>query len=307
MNKVLIDCDPGIDDALAIALAQGSPDLEIVGITTVGGNVDLHLTTANALALREFLDLGDVPVTPGSADALLRPRIRAAHVHGANGLADVILPEPTRAATPGHAADFIISTLRDAPGEITLVAIGPLTNLALAVRREPRVLDWARDLVIMGGSYTRGNHTPAAEFNIHADPESAAIVFSAGRQVTMIGLDVTQTALVTTSVLKGFTDLGRLSDLVLPCCQYYGVVTASGGPALHDACAIAYVIDPTLMHCVPAHVQVETQGLHTFGMTVTDFTPVSHTPNALVATTLDVPRFWDLMTASYTRLGTHLG
>lgn len=307
MHKVLIDCDPGIDDALAITLAHGSPALEIVGITTVGGNVDLHLTTANALALREFLDLGDVPITPGSAGALLRERIHAARVHGASGLADVILPEPVRTVADGHAADFIIDTLRAAPGEITLVAVGPLTNVALAVRREPRIVEWARSLVIMGGSYTRGNTTPAAEFNIHADPEAAAIVFGAGWQVRMVPLDVTLTALVTSEVLRRMENLGRLSDLVVPCCRYYGVVTAVGGPAIHDACAVAYVIDPSLMTVVPAVVEVETLGRHTAGMTVTDFNVGDRTPNALVATSIDVPRFWDLVVEAFGRVGERLG
>ncbi|PZG08113.1 nucleoside hydrolase [Nonomuraea aridisoli] len=306
VTKVLIDCDPGIDDALALALAAGS-SLDLVGLTTVGGNVDLSLTTANALALREFLELGDVPVTPGSAGALMRHTVRAGHVHGATGLGDVTLPAPRRGPAPGHAVDFIVETLRARPGEITLVAVGPLTNLALAVRREPRVVEWARDLVIMGGSYTRGNHNPAAEFNMLADPEAAAIVFDAGWTVTMLGLDVTLTAVVTRQVLERMEPLGRLAGLLVPAAHSYGVVTAESGPAIHDACAVAYVLDPSLFTCVPAVVNVETAGQFTRGMTVTDFKVGDRRANALVATSLDVKGFWDLVIGAYERLAARLG
>ncbi|MDP4502879.1 nucleoside hydrolase [Nonomuraea turcica] len=308
MKKVLIDCDPGIDDALALALAAGSrDDLDVVGITTVGGNVDLPLTTANALALREFLDLGDVPVTPGSAGALLRHTVRATAVHGVTGLGDAVLPAPLRGPADGHAVDFIVDTLRAAPGEITLVAVGPLSNVALAVRREPRIVEWARDLVIMGGSYTRGNHNPAAEFNILADPEAAAIVFDAGWTVKQLGLDVTLSAVVTMDVLDRMRPLGRLAELLVPAAQSYMPVTAESGPAIHDACAVAYVLDPSLFTCVPAVVNVETNGSFTRGMTVTDFKVGDRRANALVATSLDVKRFWDLVLGAYERLAARLG
>ncbi|MFG3440082.1 nucleoside hydrolase [Nonomuraea sp. NPDC047897] len=308
MTKLLIDCDPGIDDALALALAGGSPALDIVGITTVGGNVDLDQTTRNALALREFLRLGDVPVIPGSAGALLRHTVRAAHVHGSTGLGDAVLPPPTRAAADGHAVDFIVDTLRAAPGEITLAATGPLTNIALAVRREPRVAAWARDFVIMGGTYTRGNHNPAAEFNMLADPEAASIVFDAGWTVKMLGLDVTLTALVTEAVLRRLRPLGRLAaDLLIPATTSYGMVTAEGGPAIHDACAVAYVLDPSLFTCLPAVVHVETAGRYTSGMTVTDFELRGRPANALVATALEVDRFWDRVLEAYGRLASRLG
>ncbi|MET7333694.1 nucleoside hydrolase [Nonomuraea sp. NPDC005650] len=307
MKKVLIDCDPGIDDALALALAAGSPSLDVVGVTTVGGNVDLSLTTANALALREFLEMGDVPVTPGSAGALLGEAVRATRVHGTTGLGGAVLPTPQRGPSDGHAVDFIVDTLKAAPGEITLVAVGPLTNIALAVRREPRVVEWARELVIMGGSFTRGNSNPAAEFNMLADPEAAAIVFGAGWTVRMLGLDVTLSAVVTSDVLDRMRPLGKLAELLVPAAQFYGVVTAEGGPAIHDACAVAYVLDPSLFTCVPAVVNVETAGLYTRGMTVTDFKVSEQDANALVATSLDVKGFWDLVLGAYGRLAGRLG
>ncbi|GAA3107563.1 hypothetical protein GCM10020001_026900 [Nonomuraea salmonea] len=199
-----------------------------------------------------------------------------------------------------------METLRAAPGEITLVAVGPLTNIALAVRREPRIVEWARDFVIMGGSYTRGNHNPAAEFNMLADPEAAAIVFEAGWTVKMFGLDVTLTAAVTSQVLDRMRPLGRLSDLLVPAAQYYGVVSAEGGPAIHDAVAVAYVLRPSLFTCVPAVVKVETAGEYTRGMTVTDFRVDARQANALVATAMDVPAFWDLVLGTYEKLSARL-
>ncbi|WP_248959309.1 nucleoside hydrolase [Sphaerisporangium perillae] len=307
-KKIIIDCDPGIDDALAITLAHGSPALSILGVTTVGGNVDLAYTTGNALRLREFLGFPGVPVIPGSAGALLRSRVNAASVHGEHGLGGARLPEATLPVGEGHAADFIIETLKAAPGEVTLVAIGPLTNIALALLKEPRIVDWAREFAILGGSYTRGNFSPAAEFNIAADPEAAAIVFDAGWTVTMIGLDVSRQALAVGKVVDRMRTMGRLgADLLVPCVEFYGMVTAEEGPAVHDACAIAYLIDPTLVTVEPAVVQVETAGRFTSGMTVTDFDLGDRAPNALVGTSLDVPRFWDLVLDVYGDVGRGIG
>ncbi|GAA1004888.1 ribosylpyrimidine nucleosidase [Acrocarpospora pleiomorpha] len=302
-KKIVIDCDPGIDDALAIALAHGSPALEIVGITTVGGNVSLERTTDNALRLREFLGFPEVPVTPGAAGAMLRSAIEAAHVHGTGGLGGAVLPEATLPVAPGHASDYIIETLRAHPGEITLVAIGPLTNIALAVLKEPRVVDWVREFAILGGTYTRGNRTPAAEFNIAADPEAAAIVFRAGWTVTQIGLDVSTTAQATEAVVKRMRALGRLGeDLLVPCATFYGMVTASEGPAIHDACALAYLADPSLIEFEPAWVEVETAGRFTSGMTVIDFALGDRVANANVGTSIQVDRFWELTLSAYERV-----
>src|SRR6516162_4313592 len=159
-TTIILDCDPGIDDALAIAFAAGHPELEFAGITTVAGNVELAKTTANALAVASFVGMASVPVTAGCAAPLLRPALDAGHVHGDSGLGGAVLPPPGRAAANGHAVDYIIDTLGAARGEITLVATGPLTNIGLALRREPRLASWVRDFVIMGGSATRGNVTP---------------------------------------------------------------------------------------------------------------------------------------------------
>jgi purine nucleosidase len=172
--------------------------------------------------------------------------------------------------------------------------------VALALRKEPRIAGWAREFVMLGGSYTRGNTTPAAEFNMLADPEAAAIVFAAGWTVTMLGLDVSRNVLATGAVVERMRSMGRLGgDLLVPCAEFYGMVTADEGPAIHDACTIAYLIDPTLVGIEPAVVQVETAGRFTSGMTVVDFDLDGRAPNALVGTSIDVPRFWDLTLSAY--------
>jgi purine nucleosidase len=304
-TTIILDCDPGIDDALAIAFAAGSPEIELAGLTTVAGNVGLDKTTANALAVASFVGAKDVPVTSGSAVPLLRPALHAGHVHGESGLGGAVLPPSARDAETGHAIDFIIDAVASAPGEITLVATGPLTNIALALSREPRLAGWVRDFVIMGGSASRGNVNHAAEFNIWADPEAASIVFRAGWTVRMIGLDVTLLARATAAVQERMSALGPLgSRLLLPAlAQYRDSADTTGEPPVHDVCAIVSIADPSIFTYTPALVQVETHGTLTSGMTVTDFSQsgtVSH--NASVATAVDVDRFWEVVLDAYGRL-----
>lgn len=329
-QKIILDCDPGIDDALAITFAVGCPDLDLLGITSVAGNVGLDLTTSNAQRVCEFIGASGVPVTPGSAAPLLRPPIDARLVHGDSGLGGARLPAPAARPAGGHAVDYLIEEIKAAPGEITLVAIGPLTNVALAVHREPRLAGLVRDFVIMGGSAGRGNVTPAAEFNIAADPEAAAIVFRAGWTVTMVGLDVTLQARATAAVRDRVRPLGPLaSEFVLPGLDKYasdadplaatpmaeGYLAAPSGPpgpdgagrvaadpAVHDVCAVAYVASPALLGCLPARVEVETAGRWTAGMTVTDFRSPAAEHNARVATAIDVHGFWDQVLDSYRRV-----
>ena len=299
-TTIILDCDPGIDDALAIAYAIGHPEIELTGITTVAGNVGLAKTTANALAVASFAGAPGVPVTAGCAAPLLRPAMDAGHVHGESGLGGAVLPPPSRKAEDGHAIDFIIETIAAAPGEITLVATGPLTNVALAVRREPRLPEWVRDFVIMGGSAGRGNVNHAAEYNIWADPEAAAIVFAAGWTVRMIGLDVTLRARATAAVQEQMRSLRKLgSTLLLPALsQYADSNNTAGEPPVHDVCAVVSVIDPSVFTYTPALVRVETTGTWTSGMTVTDF-EATGSPNALVATDIDADKFWDLVLGTY--------
>jgi len=306
-TTIILDCDPGIDDALAIAFAAGSPEIELAGLTTVAGNVGLAKTTANALAVASFVVLGEVPVTAGCGTPLLRPALDAAHVHGETGLGGAVLPAPARRPEAGHAIDFIIETAAAAPGEITLVATGPLTNIGLALRREPRLASWVSDFVIMGGSASRGNVTPAAEYNIWADPEAAAIVFAAGwpSGVRMIGLDVTLQARATRAVQDQMRTLGELgAQLLLPALAQY-LDSDGGEPPVHDVCAIVSIADPSVFGYTPALVQVETHGPLTAGMTVTDFSQ-SNIPNARVATTIDADRFWDITLNAYTSVASQM-
>jgi purine nucleosidase len=318
-TRIILDCDPGIDDALAIAFAVGHQGIDLAGITTVAGNVGLDKTTANALAVASFTGAAGVPVTAGCAAPLVREGRRAGHVHGDSGLGGAVLPPPARRAEDGHAIDFIIERIAAAPGEITLVATGPLTNIGLALGREPRLARWVRDFVIMGGSAGRGNVTPAAEFNIWADPEAAAIVFGAGWTVRMIGLDVTLRARATAAVQERMRDFGRLgAELALPALSRYadsgsagpgGLASGPAGagePPVHDVCAVLSVVSPEVFTYTPAEVRVETTGRLTSGMTVTDFSS-SSIPNAAVATDIDVDRFWDEVMRAYGSLAAVLG
>ena len=322
-TRIILDCDPGIDDALAIAFAHGHPGIDLVGVTTVAGNVGLAKTTANALAVCEFIGAAGTPVTAGCAGPLLRPALDARQVHGDSGLGGATLPPPAASPAAGHAVDYIIDTVGASPGEITLVATGPLTNIALAVRREPRLADWVREFVIMGGSASRGNVTPAAEYNIWADPEAAAAVFRAGWTVTMLGLDVTLRTGATAAVLQRMGELGPLgTELLRPALEQYRSVSEPGsrgglggssplgaGPPVHDVCAVAWVAQPELFGLVPARVQVELAGQLTAGMTVTDFDIPGEVDggNALVAMSIDVDEFWEVTLGAYARVATAMG
>jgi purine nucleosidase len=308
-QKIIIDCDPGIDDALALVFAHGHPDLELLGITTVAGNVDLGQTSANALRVREYAGMPEVPVTAGCPGPLSRPARHARDVHGSSGLGAARIPPASSGPADGHAVDYLAAAISAEPGQITLIAIGPLTNIALALRRYPHLASQVGSFVIMGGSAGRGNATPAAEFNIAADPEAAAIVFGAGWPVTMIGLDVTLQAPVTAAVRDRMRGLGRLADdLLLPSLSgYRGNARGPGsepadGPAVHDVCAVASVAAPGLITCVPARVEVETAGRWTAGMTVTDFAAAAWECNAQVAVAIDVDDFWDLVLDAYGRV-----
>ena len=301
-RKVILDCDPGIDDAFAIAFACGHPGLELCGVTTVAGNVGLDRTTSNALAVLEFLGRPGVPVAAGSPAPLLRPFGDARDVHGESGLGAARLPAPRGRPVGAHAVDFLIDRITAAPGEVTLVATGPLTNIALAVRRHPPLASQVADFIIMGGSAGRGNVTPVAEFNIACDPEAAAIVFGAGWRVTMAGLDVTHQARATAEVRDRLRALGRLGDeLLLPGLRGYRSVAGGAGQPVHDVCAVALVVAPGLFGCQPARVEVELQGRWTSGMTVTDFGAPASARNALVAMSVDAPAFWDLVLGALQR------
>lgn len=300
---ILLDCDPGLDDALALLLAHGDPAIELVAVTTVGGNVALETTTKNALELRDYLGFAKVPVAAGAGKPLVRPGKDAAHVHGSGGLGAVTLPAATGAAADIHAVDLIIETVRARPGAIHLVATGPLTNIALALEKDPAIARLVASFTIMGGAYTRGNTTPAAEFNIFADPEAAKIVFDHDWQPTMVGLDLTLQAQANTAVIERFEQLGALADeLIVPLATFWADPNDQewDGQAVHDVCAVAFVTRPDLFEGKLARVDVETKGEFTAGMTVVDFN--SPEPNAFVPTRLDVAGFWAYVETVYARV-----
>ena len=316
-RKVLLDCDPGIDDALAIAFACGHPGLDLCGVTTVAGNIGLAQATANALSVLEFVGRPDVPLAEGSAAPLLRAHVDARDVHGDSGLGQARLPPAQARPVDADATDLIIDTIGASPGEITLVATGPLTNIALAVRRQPGLVRQVADFVIMGGSATRGNTTPAAEFNIATDPEAAAIVFAAGWQVTMVGLDATLQARADDAVKERLAGLGRLgSDLLLPALggytgaddttpEFIPAVLARGmgtGRPCTTCAHWRWSPSPACSAAWPARVEVETAGRWTAGMTVTKFGAPAGERNALVATSIEVPGFWEAVIAAWARV-----
>jgi purine nucleosidase len=300
-HRVILDCDPGQDDAIAILLAHGHPEVELLAITTVAGNQTLDKTTHNARRVATLAGINGVPIAAGCDRPLLRDLVTAAGIHGESGLDGADLPEPTVPLADAHAVDLIVDLVTASPGEVTLVPTGPLTNVALALRREPRLARLVKEVVLMGGSYTRGNLTPAAEFNVAVDPEAAAIVFEAGWPLTMIGLDLTHQARATPEVVERIAAVGtRVSEAVVQLLHFYGdryrVTQGADGPPVHDPCTITRLVAPEVVECVDAFVAVETQGRWTSGMTVTEFGAGKGRPcNAKVATRLDFHGFWDLV------------
>jgi inosine-uridine nucleoside N-ribohydrolase len=294
---VLIDCDPGHDDAIAILLALASPEVEVRGITTVAGNQTLEKTTRNALKILELAGRTDIPVAAGADRPLRRTLRTAAHVHGESGLDGPDLPEPSTRPIDAHAVDLLDELIE--PG-IVLVPTGPLTNVALLLQRHPDVRDRLDRIVWMGGAIAEGNVTPAAEFNAFVDPEAAAAVFGSGIDVTMIGLDVTHQALFTPAHaerLRGTGAAGRtvaeLADFFL---EFHRRLYGFEGAPIHDAVAVAHVIDPTLVETLRCNVEIETRSQHCDGRTVVDRWLVLDAPrNADVGIVLDSERFLELL------------
>lgn len=304
-RHIILDCDPGHDDAAAIILALGNPSIELLGVTTVGGNQTLAKITRNAQRVLALCDREDVPVHAGAARPLLHEVEVAAEIHGESGLDGVELPEPSVPVTPGPAASYIVETVMAAePGTITLVGTGPLTNLALAARLEPRIVERVKEVVVMGGGYPETNWTPAAEFNIWVDPEAASIVFDEPWPLTMVGLDLTHQALCTPEAEAGIreidSDLARaFLGLMAFFRQAYKQNQAFEHPPVHDPCTIAYLIDPEVVRTRVAPVHVETAGRLTTGMTVVDLrrqTTDEEGVHTRVATELDHAGFWRLIT-----------
>ncbi len=309
-RKIILDCDPGHDDAIALLVAHGSPEVELLAVTAVAGNQTLDKVTRNALAVATVGGLRNIPIAVGAVRPLVRvPRVAEAE-HGTSGLDGVTLPATTATPDPRHAVELIIETVMSRPaGEVTLVPTAPLTNLALAVRLEPRIVPRVREVVMMGGAYTGGNLTPAAEFNIAVDPEAAQIVFGERWPVTMVGLDVTHHALATPDVVQRIAALETApARFVTGLLDFFAAAyrTSQGFPAppVHDVCAVAYVADPAVLTTVRAPIAVELTGGLTTGMTVVDRRrPAPETCITSVATGLDQERLWDLVVDALARIG----
>ena len=311
-RKLIIDTDPGHDDALAILLA--AKYFDIIGITTVHGNQTVDKTTRNALKILEFGGLAHIPVARGSALPLIQPLTPHPAGHGETGLDGPDLPEPVTLPDPRHGVDFLIDTLL-ANEDVTLAPIGPLTNIGAALRKEPRIVSHIREISLMGGSTQIGNTAPVSELNVECDPEAAFIVFTSGVPIKMVGLNITRQAEATPERYERFRAIGnRTGQIVYEIVEWYSgrVKLAYGlpGASLHDPLAIAWLIDPTLISSVTCHVGIELNGQYTRGMTVCDLRHItqpgkpikggggvvpSEPANAEVGMQLDVPRFFDLL------------
>lgn len=303
---VIMDCDPGHDDAIALVLAHASPELEILAVTTSAGNQTIEKTTLNARKVLSFIGC-DAPVARGASKPLFRELIIAPEVHGESGLDGPALPEPTRPESPLSAVELAAKTLRESDRPVTLVPTGALTNVAALFLAHPELKSKVERISLMGGSAVGGNWTPAAEFNILVDPEAAHIVFNSGVPVTMCGLDVTHKALVTRADTERFRAIGKrcstmVAELMDFFVKFHEANFSFGGSPLHDPCAVAWLVDPTVFESRMAHVDVECRGRLTVGATVVDFDGRSGERNVDVVMGLDRERFIDMLDGALRRL-----
>ncbi len=309
-TKIILDCDPGHDDAIALLLAWGNPEIDLVGVTTVSGNQIIEKVTRNALAVARIAGITGVPFAQGAHRPLVREVEVAENYHGTSGLDGPVLPEPTIALDERHAVTFIIDTIMAAaPGEITLVTTGALTNIALAARTEPRIVPRVKQVVLMGGGVNVGNWSATSEFNIMIDPEAAHIVFNESWPLTMVGLDLTHEALATPDVTAAIAAVGTgparfVGELLEFFGERYLDIQGFEYPPVHDPCAVAFVIDPSVMQTVKVPLDIELTGSLTLGMTVADFrAPAPEGCTTQVARNLDHAKFWALIVDALERIG----
>ena len=309
-RKIIIDTDPGQDDAFAILLAFASPELQVLGICAVAGNVPLAYTQRNARIICELAGKPETRVFAGCDRPLQRKLVTAEHVHGKTGLDGPVMVEPVMDLQPGHAVDFIIETLRtERDGTVTLCALGPLTNIATAFLKAPDIVALVQEIVLMGGGYFEaGNITPVAEFNIYVDPEAAAIVFSAGVPLVVMPLDVTHKVLTTKARVDAIRNLGtKVGHVAAEWADFFErfdkAKYGGDGAPLHDPCVIAYLLQPDLFKGRRINVEIEVQSELTLGMTVADWWGVSkREPNALFMGSVDADGFFALVTERLGRL-----
>jgi purine nucleosidase len=309
-KKIILDCDPGHDDAVALLLAHGNPDIELLAVTTVVGNQTLEKVTRNALSVGTIAGITGVPFAAGCDRPLVRSIETAPDIHGETGMDGPEQPQSTIELDPRHAVDLIIETIMaHEPGTVTLVPTAGLTNIAMAARKEPRIVERVKEVVLMGGGYHVGNWSAVAEFNIIIDPEAAHIVFNEKWPVVMVGLDLTHQALATPEVVEKIAAVGtKPAKFVMELLEFftkaYKGAQGFDYPPVHDPCAVAYVIDPTVMTTRKVPVHIELQGRLTLGMTVADFrAPAPADCNTSVAVDLDHGKFWNLVTDAIIRIG----
>ena len=306
-TPIILDCDPGHDDAIALLLAVASPEVELIGVTTVGGNQTVDKTTNNALRVLELAGRSDVPVYRGADRPFIRAQHVAAHVHGESGLDGPDLPQPSAQARVLHAVDYLAQEIRARSGKVTLIPTGPLTNIGLLFALHPDALP--ERIVLMGGAIGEGNRTPAAEFNIWADPEAAQRVFLAGLDTTMVGLDVTHRALITDDHTEQMRGSGAVGKVVAELMDFYARFHKSrypdlDGSPMHDPVCVAHVIDPSLMSVLDAFIEVDCSGGPSWGRTNVDWRGREHfgDPNAKVGVDIDGERFAQLIVERITSL-----
>ena len=290
-TPLIIDCDPGKDDAVALLMVFASPEIELLAITTVAGNVGLEKTSRNALRICELGGREHMAVHAGCPRPMLKPLGTAVRVHGEDGLAGAALPDPVMALRPDHAVDFLVDSLMASAGDITLAALGPLTNLALAIIKQPEIIPRLREIVLMGGACSGGNVTPYAEFNIHTDPHAAAVVFGAGAPLTMIGLDVTHQAIATPERVRAIAAIERPAAAAVARMLTLDLERRGGGAPLHDPCVIAYLLAPELFSGEAMAVTVETADGERLGQTA-----ATAPGNINVLKQIDADGFFELLT-----------
>ena len=298
-QKVILDCDVGHDDAIAIMVAAGNENIDLLGITCVAGNARLENTLPNTLNVCQYLGL-DVPVYAGMSLPLVREQTIPDDVHGKSRLDGPVFEECTYKAQEEHAVSYIIRTLMESDGDICLVPVGPLTNIAMAMRLEPRIIPKIKRISLMGGAYGLGNSTPAAEFNIYADPEAAHIVFSSGVPINMMGLDLTNQVLATPAIIERMASIGNkagklFKDIMSFTLHSQAVNGLEAGP-VHDVTAMVYLINPDLFEMKEMYVEIDLSKGLCYGRTVCDATGrTGKKPNALVGCNTKLEEFWDLV------------